>query len=111
MDLFQQGLETCRAAADECVRCAEACRAEGGMEDCASECERAESAFRAAVRDLGVGERAALSPAVSAAETCITVCEEHDHDHCRKCAEACRQAVATLRDVMALPGEPGPADR
>lgn len=105
MDPYEKGLEACRNAADECARCAEASHTALGMEDCASECERAESAFRAAVRDLGAGHRNALSPAVSAAETCITVCEEYDHDHCRKCAAACREAVSTLRDVMALPAE------
>lgn len=110
MDPFEKGLAACREAANLCEEIARGEHGSSGGEALATEAGRAESALRAAVKDLGVGERMALSPAVSACETLLVAIEDHEDDAAKRLAWAIRAAETALREVMALPSEEGPDD-
>jgi hypothetical protein len=30
---------------------------------------------------------------------CADMCEKHDHDHCKKCAESCRKCAEHCRNM------------
>ncbi|RYG85546.1 hypothetical protein EON77_05365 [bacterium] len=110
MDPFEKGLEASREAANLCAEVARGEHGTLGGEALVTEAGRAEAALRAAVKDLGVGERMALSPAISACETLLVAIEDHEDEAAKRLAERVRAAEAALREVMALPGEEGPDD-
>lgn len=90
-----------------CASCADACAAEEmDMRQCIRTCldcsDICEAASKVALRRTGSNEgvlRAALDLAVKAAETCAQECEKHDHEHCKLCAEMCREVVEDCRNV------------
>ncbi|WP_390621484.1 four-helix bundle copper-binding protein [Rubripirellula reticaptiva] len=44
---------------------------------------------------------AICKPCVGICEWCPEQCGTHDHDHCQKCAEACRACVRSCRSMAA----------
>jgi hypothetical protein len=91
-----------------CTSCADACLAEKHVDkmrqcirlclDCADICD---SVSRIAARQTGRNEivvQEALQLCITACDICAEECERHDHDHCRRCAEMCRE---TARDCRA----------
>ena len=90
-----------------CASCADACVAEGGdMHQCIRQCldcaDICEAAGKVALRRTGSNEpviRAALDLAIQSAEACAAECEKHDMDHCRLCAEMCREVAQDCRNV------------
>src|SRR5690606_40128855 len=88
-------IRACLACMRACEYCADACLREGhiGMmvecirtcRDCADICSlcarlmaRSSDLFMEMCRVCAI-----------ACELCAEECEQHDHDHCRRCAEAC----------------------
>lgn len=66
--------------------------------DCADICT---ATFRVAMRRTGSNEivlREMLQLCVTACDICAEECARHDHPHCQRCAEMCRE---TSRDVKA----------
>lgn len=91
-----------------CTSCADACLAEKMVEemrqcirlclDCADVCT---ATFKLATRRTGSNElviEEALQLCVTACDLCAEECAKHDNDHCRRCAEMCRE---TSRDCKA----------
>lgn len=91
-----------------CTSCADACIAEKMVEemrqcirlclDCADVCD---AAFKLAARRTGTNEiviQEMLQLCVTACDLCAEECGRHDNDHCRLCAEMCRE---TSRDCKA----------
>ena len=110
MNEFETALNAAREAANLAAEVSRGEHGTFGGEHLSSEATRAESALRAAVKDLGVGHRAALSPAISACETLLVAIEDHEDDAAKALRERVKTAEDALRAVMALPGEPGPDD-
>ncbi len=106
MDAYDDLLHSVRACADECATCAaesrrEAFEGHSEMETCAAECVRCEAALRACVHDLGQGRTTGLKLAADACDVCAAECEQHDHDHCRRCAAKCRETAESVRFAAA----------
>lgn len=91
-----------------CTSCADACLAEEMAKemrqcirlclDCADVCD---AAFKLATRRTGSNEiviQEMLQLCITACDLCAEECGRHDHDHCRLCAEMCRE---TSRDCKA----------
>lgn len=91
-----------------CTSCADACVAEKAVErmrqcirlclDCADVCD---ATFKLATRRAGSNElllQEMLQLCVTACDLAAEECARHDHDHCRLCAEMCRE---TSRDCKA----------
>jgi hypothetical protein len=91
-----------------CTSCADACLGEKMVEhmrqcirtclDCADVCE---ATMKVAARRTGSNEvllQEMLQLCITACDICAEECERHDHDHCRQCAEMCRE---TARDCRA----------
>lgn len=91
-----------------CTSCADACIAEEMVAemrqcirlclDCADVCD---ATFRLATRRTGSNEmllQEALQLCITACDLCAEECGRHDNDHCRRCAEMCRE---TSRDCKA----------
>ena len=91
-----------------CTSCADACSAEEQAHemrqcirlclDCADVCA---AVARLATRRTGSNPillREALQLCITACDLCAEECARHDHEHCRLCAEMCRE---TGRDCRA----------
>ena len=91
-----------------CTSCVDACLAEKHVErmrqciraclDCADICE---AAYKVATRRTGGNEivlEEMLQLCITACDICAEECARHDHEHCRLCAEMCRE---TARDCRA----------
>ena len=81
--------------------CADACNAEeGDMSACIRACsdvsDIANATFRVAARRTA-GNVAViqlqLRACITACEQCITECDKHDNDHCRRCSKMCRETA------------------
>jgi hypothetical protein len=65
--------------------------------DCADVCT---ATYRIATRRTGQNPeviRSQLEACIMACEICASECEQHDHDHCRRCAEMCRECARDCR--------------
>lgn len=88
-----------------CQVCADACLyEEGDMTDCIqSNLDCAEICRTAATILSRPGRRgyatlvALLETCTVACRECAEVCEQHDQEHCRRCAEACRDCETACR--------------
>ncbi len=91
-----------------CTSCADACSAEE-MEmrqcirsclDCADVCE---AMTRIALRRTGNNAevvRTMLEACIRTCEHCAEECERHEHDHCRLCAQMCRECAGDCRSAL-----------
>ena len=91
-----------------CNSCADACSAEE-MEmrrcirlcmDCADVCT---ATYRVASRRTDENRqliRTMLATCIEACETCRAECEQHDNDHCRRCAQMCRECADDCRKAL-----------
>lgn len=91
-----------------CNSCADACSAEE-MEmrrcirlcmDCADVCT---TTYRVATRRTDENRqfiRSMLAVCIEACEICADECEQHDHAHCRRCAEICRECARDCRAAL-----------
>lgn len=107
---YSPTIEACIRACNACVRaceyCADACLNSDTVammtecirtcRDCADACSLC-MRFMARNSDLVV-EMCRLC--AIACDICAEECEQHDHDHCRRCAEACRRCAEACRQVM-----------
>jgi len=92
-----------------CNSCADACSAED-MDmrrcirlcmDCADVCT---ATYRIATRRTDENRqliRTVLAACIEACETCRAECEQHDHDHCRRCARMCQECADDCRRALA----------
>ena len=91
-----------------CTSCADACVAEKMVEemrqcirlclDCADLCT---ATFKLATRRTGSNElllQEMLQVCITACDLCAEECDRHEDDHCKRCAEMCRE---TSRDCKA----------
>lgn len=94
--------------ASMCTACADACSAEKMdmrqciriCSDCADICE---ATAKLSVRRTGQNIEmlaAMLETCIRACEVCAAECEKHDHDHCRLCAEMCRECTNDCRKAL-----------
>jgi hypothetical protein len=90
--------------------CADACLAKKMVEkmrqciraclDCADVCA---ATYRIATRRTGSNEivlAEMLQLCVTACDICAEECANHDHDHCRQCAEMCRETARDCRAAL-----------
>ncbi len=91
-----------------CTSCAEACVVEhGDMAQCIRNCLDCADVC-AATAKLGIRRteqniavlRAQIETCIKACETCAEECETHDHEHCAKCAEMCREVARDFRTCL-----------
>ena len=91
-----------------CNSCADACSAEElDMRrcirlcmDCADVCT---ATYRVASRRTDENRqliRTMLATCIEACETCRAECEQHDNDHCRRCAQMCRECADDCRRAL-----------
>jgi hypothetical protein len=88
-----------------CNSCADACSAEEmDMRQCIRTCmdcaDVCTATYRIATRRTGQNPeviRSQLEACIMACEICASECEQHDHDHCRRCAEMCRECARDCR--------------
>ena len=91
-----------------CTSCADACVAENMVAemrqcirtclDCADVCD---AAFKVATRRTGSNPiviQEMLQLCITACDICAEECDRHEHAHCKRCAEMCRE---TARDCRA----------
>lgn len=91
-----------------CTSCADACSAEDmDMRQCIRSCldcaDVCEATSRLAVRRTGRNVdalRAMLETCIRVCELCAQECEQHEHGHCRLCAEMCRECAADCRAAL-----------
>jgi len=92
-----------------CNSCADACSAEEMdmrrcirlCSDCSDVCTMA---YRVATRRTDENRqliRSVLAVCIEACQTCATECEQHDTDHCRRCAKMCRETAEDCRKALA----------
>ena len=100
--------EACNSCADACDRCLSACLLEfdkGEMAHCVAldlECA-ATCRLLAGFASRGstfAPQLAGFCSTMCAA--CQQECSKHSHDHCQRCAEACRRAMDALQGLMVL---------
>jgi hypothetical protein len=92
----------CRSCADAClaedldmVQCIRLCA------DCADICE---AASNIALRQTGDDDQVAremLELCARACDSCAAECEQHEHEHCRLCAQMCRECAEDCRNAAA----------
>jgi hypothetical protein len=93
-----------------CVACADACLAEKMVEkmrqcirlclDCADVCA---ATYRIGMRRTASNELVLdemLQLCITACDICAEECANHDHDHCRQCAEMCRETARNCRAAL-----------
>jgi len=97
-----------------CLSCADACAAEKmDMAQCIRTCldcsDICEATGKLAVRRTGANEqilREALEFCARVCEDCAAECEKHDHEHCKLCAQMCREC-GRLQDGCGIDLEVG----
>lgn len=115
-DLLARVIESLVACAQACTACADACLSEEMVADlrkcirsnldCADSCT---ATARILSRHTGYDAnitRAHLEACIAACRACGDECEQHAgmHEHCRICAEACREREAACRELLAAIG-------
>ncbi len=93
-----------------CTSCADACLAEKMADemrqcirlclDCSDVCE---TTAKLATRRTGSNDillEEVLQLCVTACDLCAEECERHDHDHCRICAQMCRETARDCRAAL-----------
>lgn len=101
-------VDACNACADACDTCLSACLLESHAADltrcialdleCALTC-RLLAGFAVRGSKFAGGVAAAC---LELCDACADECGKHDHDHCRRCAEACRACAAACRRLLAI---------
>lgn len=95
-----------------CTSCADACSAEEmDMRQCIRVCldtaDACTATARMAVRRTGENDaalRAMLRAVIDICAICADECDKHDHDHCKRCAQMCRECVEDCRSALATLG-------
>ena len=86
--------DACSAEAMDMARCIRLCS------DCSDICE---ATYRVATRrtagNVAVLE-AVLQTCITACEACAEICDQHDNDHCRRCARMCRECAGDCRKAL-----------
>ena len=113
---LQACIEACVECAQVCTACADACLSEKMVADlakcirtnldCADICD---TTARVLSRHTGYDAhitRAVLDACAQACQSCGDVCAEHStmHEHCRICAESCRNCEQASRDLISALG-------
>ena len=91
-----------------CTSCADACLAEEmDMTQCIRTCldcaDVCAATARLAVRRAGQDVemlRAQIEACIRACEICAEECAQHEHEHCRLCAEMCRECADDCRAAL-----------
>ncbi|AGH48323.1 MULTISPECIES: four-helix bundle copper-binding protein [Sphingomonadales] len=91
-----------------CTSCADACTAEAmDMRQCIRTCldcaDICETTAKVAVRQTGRSiliVQAMLESCIAACDVCAAECERHDHPHCWRCAEMCRECADDCRRAL-----------
>ena len=91
-----------------CNSCADACSAEEmDMRQCIRTCmdcaDVCDATFKVAIRRSGANGllvQEMLQVCVTACDICAEECARHDNDHCRRCAEMCRETARDCRAAL-----------
>ena len=107
-------VDACNACADACDRCLSACLLEADVAhltrcialdlECAQTC-RLLAGFAVRGSKFAGGVAAAC---LTLCEACAEECGQHQHDHCVRCAEACRACAAACRRLLEIRPEAMP---
>jgi hypothetical protein len=105
VDALVTAAGTCTACADACLDEATVAELTGCIRACLDCADVAGAAARVLARCTGYDPEVSsslLAAAVLAARACALECSSHAgmHDHCRICAEACRDAEAACRELL-----------
>jgi hypothetical protein len=116
-DLAYETIPACVTAALDCsascLTCADACLAQPEVEalvgcirlnlDCAAICRAAAEVLSRSNNPDWLVIRALLEATARATSACARVCEQHAvrMEHCRVCAETCRETATLLRRLLA----------
>jgi hypothetical protein len=112
-EVFSRCVEDCMICATTCTACADACLAEGMVQqlvqcirtnlDCADICQ---ATGHILVRQTEPDRRLLrhqVEACQTACRTCAAICEQHAqmHEHCRVCAEVCRRCEQACGKLLA----------
>lgn len=112
MDMIAAAVEALSACADSCQICADACLGEEMVrelvrcirlcEDCSDVCATSGRMISRLTEPDGGLLRAQLEACITACRVCGDECEKHAgmHEHCRVCAESCRQAERAAQALV-----------
>jgi hypothetical protein len=101
-------IEAAYDCAAHCLSCADACLEEGDPHlnrciradlDCADVCT-ATAKVVARAGASGIPWLELVRVCMETCASCAEECEQHDHDHCRICAEACRRCEEACRQLV-----------
>lgn len=115
-ELLARAIDALVACAQACTACADACLSEDSVAelracirsdlDCADVCETtARVLSRQTAYDADV-TRAVLEACIQVCRTCGNECASHaeHHEHCRICADACRECEQACSQLLAAIG-------
>ena len=90
-----------------CNHCADACLGEDNvkmMVDCIRTdrvCAEVCSTVSQVLHTTYDNVEGLLRYCISVCEDCASTCEQHQHQHCKDCAEACRECIAACKNYLA----------
>ena len=100
---YQSSFDKAMDCAVECEHCAEACTGQPDMVKCARMCLDTAESCRTLATFMVRGSYFIAPLAKACAEicdTCAQECENHDMEHCQKCARSCREASGMYRQIV-----------
>lgn len=111
LDELAACIDACLACTATCSSCADACLSEDDPAamrrciqtdlDCADICA-ATARVLARPSPTGHAWRALVEACAQACTECADECSQHDHAHCRRCADACRRCADACRALLAV---------
>lgn len=91
---------------NQCNYCANECLKENDVQEmvdcmrmnhvCAEICSTLSHLLAADYEDV----REMVEYCIKTCDACAEECEKHDHDHCKKCALACRECVQACKGLL-----------
>ena len=102
---YQSSFDVAMKCAVECEHCAEACMGNPDMLKCARTCLDCAEMCRTISTYMVRGSRFIPQLTKACAEicqACADECGSHNMDHCKKCAQACREAVEEYNKISSV---------
>jgi hypothetical protein len=116
-DAYSSAGEALLACAEACTICADACLAEENPAhlrrcirtdlDCADICHATARLVLRQTESIPDVVRQQLHACVLACQVCADECAQHEHEHCRLCAEACRRCQEACNRLLGEIGSSG----
>lgn len=106
MNNYEEIIDSLSNCVRVCETCADACLKEDNVKmladcikldiDCADTCSLG---IRLLSRNSTLSE-SIIGLCADICATCATECEKHEHDHCKKCAEACHRCKEICKNYL-----------